>query len=127
MSDIAHALFSLGDWKAKAGKCERPRRSTRKSADAKMGPRGPASIRRFWWDVWRSAFGVRCSALWTIQSWHYGGVLLAAPGGELPALLPRESNTPTRRHVYFPSGSSGAVFGSVTVVRAAFMIMARNV
>ena len=100
MSDIAQTLFSLGDWKAKTGKCERPRRSTRKSADAKMGPRP----------------GVNPEVL--------VGSLQFLP---YQPLLPRESNTPTRRHVYFPSGSSGAVFGSVTAVRAAFMIMARNV
>ena len=96
MSDIAHALFSLGDWKAKAGKCERP--------DPPLGnlpmpkwDRGPTSIQR--------------------------------SGRKLPALRyqPYCLENPIRRHVYFPSGSSGAVFGSVTVVRAAFMIMAKNV
>jgi hypothetical protein len=68
MSDIAHALFSLGDWKAKAGKCERP--------DPPLGnlpmpkwDRGPTSIQR-------------------------SGRKL--PTSVLPVLLPRESNTPTR-------------------------------
>lgn len=45
MSDIAHALFSLGDWKAKAGKWERPDPRLGNLLMLKWG-RGPASIQR---------------------------------------------------------------------------------
>lgn len=68
MSDIAHALFSLGDWKAKAGKCERPDPPLGNLPMLKMGPRPGVNP-----EVWQ-----------------------AASSSALPALLPREFNTPTR-------------------------------
>jgi hypothetical protein len=69
-----------------------------------------------------------------MRRWGRGPVLirrfvrkLSAERWQLYRLDSQYVHMPTRRHVYFSSGSSGAVFGSVTVVCAAFMIIAKKV